>query len=96
VWTDSTSSWTGGAFGPPWARGHSAAGALTVRRYGAPKLTAVARGGRGRRRGAHRGHIRAARLRGCAGGGEDRGSAVVLGVEKRNKERHELWCGAVM
>jgi hypothetical protein len=20
VWTDSTSSWTGGAFGPPWAR----------------------------------------------------------------------------
>jgi hypothetical protein len=93
------SSWTGGAFGPPWARGHSAAGALTVRRYRAPKLTAVARGGRGRRRGAHRGHIRAARLRGCAGGGEDRGSAVVLGVEQveawRSETRSGMSCGVV-
>jgi hypothetical protein len=34
---------------------------LTVRRYGAPKLTAAARGGRGQRRGAHRGQNRAAR-----------------------------------
>jgi hypothetical protein len=27
AWTDSTSSWTGGAFGPPWTCGQSAAGA---------------------------------------------------------------------
>jgi hypothetical protein len=27
AWTDSTSSWTSGAFGPPWTRGQSTAGA---------------------------------------------------------------------
>jgi hypothetical protein len=27
AWTDSTSSWTGGPFGPPWTRGQSVAGA---------------------------------------------------------------------
>jgi hypothetical protein len=30
VWTDSTSSWTGDAFGPPWARAIAALGASPV------------------------------------------------------------------
>jgi hypothetical protein len=58
----------------------SSTGALTVRRYGAPKLTTAARGGRGQWRGAHRGQNRVARWRGCAGGGEEWNTASVLGV----------------
>jgi hypothetical protein len=46
----------------------------------APKLTTAARGGRGRRRGAHRGQNRATRWRGCAGGGDEWNMASVLGV----------------
>jgi hypothetical protein len=46
----------------------------------APELTAVARGGRGQRRGAHRGQNWAARWRGCAGGGEEWNTASVLSV----------------
>jgi hypothetical protein len=73
--------------------------AITVRHYGAPKLTAVARGARGRQRGAHRGQNRAARWRGCAGGGEDWGSVVVLGVEQveaqRSETRSGMSCGVV-
>jgi hypothetical protein len=51
--------------------------ALTVRCYGAPKLTVAARGGRGQRRGAHRGQNRAA----------------VLGVEQVEAQRSETWSG---
>jgi hypothetical protein len=74
-------------------------GVLTVQRYGAPKLTMAARGGRGRRGGAHRGQNRATRWRGCTGGGEDRSSAAVLGVGKRRHReakqgvaRVVVWC----
>jgi hypothetical protein len=59
-------------------------GALTVRRYGAPKLSAAARGGRGPQR-----------WRGSEFGGGARCGASG-GTEKRNKERHELCYGAVM
>jgi hypothetical protein len=93
VWTDSTSSWTGGAFGPPWTRRQSAAGA----RRSAHR---VLRGGRGRRRGAHRGKNQAVRWRGCAGAREDQSSVAVLGVEQaealRSETRSGTSCGVVL
>jgi hypothetical protein len=53
---------------------------LTERCHVAPKLTAAVRGGRGQRHGAHRSQNRAARWRGCAGGGEEWNTTSVLGV----------------
>jgi hypothetical protein len=67
----------------PWStvdRRHRAQLELAERRHAAPKLTAMARGGRRRRRGAHRGQNRAARWRGCADGGEEWNMTSVLGV----------------
>jgi hypothetical protein len=76
------------------------AGVLTMQRYRAPKLTAAARGGRGRRRGAHRGQNRAVRWRGCAGSEEDRTLVTVLGVEQAEAQRSETRsgtsCGVVL
>jgi hypothetical protein len=102
AWTDSTSSWTvvlSVHQGPADRARLELTGAHTVRRYGAPKLTMMARGGRGQRRRAHRGQNRAARWRGCAGGGEDRSSAAVLGVEQakawRSETRSGTSCGVV-
>jgi hypothetical protein len=88
-------------YGGLWAAAvEGLAGALIVRCCGAPKLTAAARGGRGRRRGAHRGQSRAARWRGCAGGVEDQSSAAVLGVEqveaRRSETRSGMSCGVVL
>jgi hypothetical protein len=73
-----------------------------VQHYGAPKLTAAARGGRGQQRGAHhrpKSGVAMARLRRWRRGSEfcsDARCGASGGTEKRNKERHELWCGAVM
>jgi hypothetical protein len=67
----------------PWStvdRRHRAQLELAERRHAAPKLTAMARGGRRRRRGAHRGQNRAARWRGCVDGGEEWNTTSVLGV----------------
>jgi hypothetical protein len=50
TWTDSTSSWTGGAFGPPWTRGQSSTGARrssTSSRSGARGHRLRVRGGGG-------------------------------------------------
>jgi hypothetical protein len=85
AWTDSTISWTGGAFGPPWTHGQSAAVGrerATAQSSPRPKLGGAVVRLRRRRRGTE------------FGGGARCGASG--GTEKRNKERHELWCSAVM
>jgi hypothetical protein len=61
----------------------SSTGARWRARRAAPRGTKAHRGGaggRGRRRGAHRGQNRAGRWRGCVGGGEEWNTMSVLGV----------------
>jgi hypothetical protein len=105
VWTDSTSSWTGGAFGSPWTRGQSTAGAHRSAHRAVLWGTKAHRGGMGRKRATARSSPRpksggaVARLRRRRRGSEFSGGArcgASGGMEKGNKERHELWCGAVM
>jgi hypothetical protein len=50
AWTDSTSSWTGGAFGPPWTCGQSAAEARRSAHRVALRGSKAHRGGAGRER----------------------------------------------
>jgi hypothetical protein len=50
VWTDSTSSWTGGAFSPPWTHGQSVAGAHRSSHRAALRGTKAHHGGAGRER----------------------------------------------
>jgi hypothetical protein len=69
-------------------------GALTVRPYGAAKLTAAARSSSRPKSGGAVARLHR-RRRGSEIGGSARCGASG-GMEKRNKERHELWCGAVM
>jgi hypothetical protein len=105
AWTDSTSSWTGRAFGPPWTRGQSAARARRSAHCAALWGTKAHRGSAGRERATTRSSPRpksggaVARLHRRWRGSEFGGGAQCRasgGTEKRNKEQHELWCGAVM
>jgi hypothetical protein len=105
AWTDSTSSWTSGAFGPPWTHGQSAIGALRIGHRAALQGTKAHRGGIGRERATARSSPRpksggaVARLRRRRRGskfGDGAHCGASGGTEKQNKEQHELWCGAVM
>jgi hypothetical protein len=105
AWTDSTSTWTGGAFGPPWTRGESAAGARRSAHRAVLRGAKAHRGGAGRERVTARSSPRpksggaVARLRRRRRGSEFGGGArcgASGGTEKQNKDRHELWCAAVM
>jgi hypothetical protein len=89
AWTDSTSSWSGGAFGPPWTRGQSMAGAHQSAHRAVLQGTKAHRGSAGRERAMTRSSPRPK-----SGGGARCGASG--GTEKRNMERHELWCGAIM
>jgi hypothetical protein len=105
AWTDSTSSWTGGAFGPPWTRGQSTAEARRSTHRAVLWGTKAHHGGAGRQRATVWSSPRpksggvVARLRRQRSGSEfDDGSLYGAsgGMEKRNKERHELWFSAMM